>query len=99
LPARPGHQQTASKSSAGAHAPPASGALVGTSLRGWARYALQNTGQTPARHHMLLLDRLESLSQGEIDRLMVLMPPGSAKSTYASVLFPAWWFVQHRKAR
>ena len=26
---------------------------------------------------------------------MVLMPPGSAKSTYASVIFPAWWFTQH----
>ncbi len=23
------------------------------------------------------------------------MPPGSAKSTYTSVLFPAWWFTQH----
>ncbi len=23
------------------------------------------------------------------------MPPGAAKSTYASVLFPAWWFTQH----
>ncbi|MBV9118295.1 MAG: hypothetical protein JOY63_13140 [Acetobacteraceae bacterium] len=39
---------------------------------------------------MLLLDRLESLSQGEIDRLMVLMPPGSAKSTYASVNTDLW---------
>ncbi len=29
---------------------------------------------------------------------MVLMPPGSAKSTYASVLFPAWWFVQHPRS-
>lgn len=35
------------------------------------------------------------MSLGEIDRLMVLMPPGSAKSTYASILFPAWWFIQH----
>jgi predicted phage terminase large subunit-like protein len=26
---------------------------------------------------------------------MILMPPGSAKSTYASVVFPAWWFSQH----
>jgi predicted phage terminase large subunit-like protein len=26
---------------------------------------------------------------------MVQMPPGSAKSTYASVLLPAWWFTQH----
>ena len=25
------------------------------------------------------------------------MPPGSAKSTYASVVFPAWWFTQHPK--
>ena len=30
-----------------------------------------------------------------MDRLMVLMPPGSAKSTYASLLYPAWWFTQH----
>jgi len=26
---------------------------------------------------------------------MVLMPPGSAKSTYASVIFPAWWFTKY----
>jgi predicted phage terminase large subunit-like protein len=35
------------------------------------------------------------LSAGDLNRLMVLMPPGSAKSTYASVIFPAWWFTQH----
>ena len=23
------------------------------------------------------------------------MPPGSAKSTYASIIFPSWWFTQH----
>lgn len=45
-----------------------------------------------------MLGLLDSLSRGEIDRLMVLMPPGSAKSTYASVLFPAWWFVQHPRS-
>ena len=26
---------------------------------------------------------------------MVLAPPGSAKSTYVSTLFPVWWFAQH----
>jgi predicted phage terminase large subunit-like protein len=26
---------------------------------------------------------------------MILMPPGSAKSTYGSIIFPAWWFTQH----
>jgi predicted phage terminase large subunit-like protein len=26
---------------------------------------------------------------------MILMPPGSAKSTYGSIIFPVWWFTQH----
>ena len=38
-----------------------------------------------------MLDRLERIECGEIKRLIVCMPPGSAKSTYASILFPAWW--------
>jgi predicted phage terminase large subunit-like protein len=46
-------------------------------------------------HHTLLLGHLEALSRGECPRLMVLMPPGSAKSTYASVLFPAWYLANH----
>jgi predicted phage terminase large subunit-like protein len=46
-------------------------------------------------HHLRIIDRLEALSRGEIDRLMVLAPPGSAKSTYISTLFPVWWFAQH----
>lgn len=29
---------------------------------------------------------------------MILMPPGTAKSTYASVVFPAWWFTQHPRS-
>jgi len=41
------------------------------------------------------MSELESLSGGKYDRLMILMPPGSAKSTYASVIFPAWWYTQH----
>jgi len=45
----------------------------------------------PARHHRLLLSRLEALERGEITRLMIFMPPGSAKSTYASILFPPWF--------
>lgn len=57
------------------------------SLAQWCRYA----GYEPAAHHRLLIEHLERVERGEIDRLMVLMPPGSAKSTYASVLFPAWY--------
>lgn len=44
-----------------------------------------------AAHHELLIDELEAVERGDIDRLMLLLPPGSAKSTYASVLFPPWF--------
>lgn len=67
---------------------------IRTCLADWAGYALAPLGQRPAAHHRLLISELEALAAGSIDRLMVLMPPGSAKSTYASVLFPAWWFVR-----
>jgi len=43
---------------------------------------MARSGLTPAMHHCLLLKQLDSLCRGDIDRLMVLMPPGSAKSTY-----------------
>ena len=49
----------------------------------------------PAAHHKLLIEALGDVSEGTIDRLIVLMPPGSAKSTYGSILFPAWWFTRH----
>lgn len=52
-------------------------------------------GFVPAQHHEILLDRLEAVERGDIRRLMVLMPPGSAKSTYASILFPAWYFSRN----
>ena len=60
-------------------------------LADWAR----RVGFSPAAHHALLLGELEAVSRGDVDRLMVLMPPGSAKSTYGSVVFPAWWLMQH----
>jgi predicted phage terminase large subunit-like protein len=44
---------------------------------------------------VLLLRHLAQLAEGDFDRLMVLMPPGSAKSTYASLLFPVWWLHRH----
>ncbi len=49
----------------------------------------------PAEHHRLLIEKLEAVERGEIKRLMVFMPPGSAKSTYCSVLFPAWYLGRH----
>ena len=48
---------------------------------------------TPAEHHDLLNTALMLLAdpQHAMRRLMVFMPPGSAKSTYASVTFPTWY--------
>jgi predicted phage terminase large subunit-like protein len=51
-------------------------------------------GLKPAEHHKLLIRELEAVARGQNDRLLVNMPPGSAKSTYASVLFPAWMLAQ-----
>jgi len=45
----------------------------------------------PAKHHLLLIEHLEAIERGDIEKLMVWMPPGSAKSTYTSVLFPPWF--------
>jgi predicted phage terminase large subunit-like protein len=50
----------------------------------------QLNGYEPARHHRLLLDKLRQVAVGQLDRLAVFMPPGSAKSTYSSVLYVPW---------
>lgn len=39
-------------------------------------------------HHLLWIDLLQKVEDGKIKRLMGLMPPGSAKSTYTSIVFP-----------
>lgn len=63
---------------------------IRTSLTDWAVYALPE-GQVPALHHRLMIAELERVAAGGCDRLMLLLPPGSAKSTYASLLFPPWF--------
>ena len=51
-------------------------------------------GMKPARHHRLLISELEWLWRTPGARLAIFMPPGSAKSTYTSQLFPAWAMAQ-----
>ncbi|MCF3945293.1 MULTISPECIES: phage terminase large subunit [Acidiphilium] len=63
-------------------------------FRDFAETILSVRGDRPARHHVALIEALERVAEGAIDRLMVQMPPGAAKSTYASVLFPAFWFAR-----
>mgnify|MGYP003646668390 FL=1 len=57
----------------------------------------------PAKHHQIEIEKLEQLESGKevdgrvLNRLLILAPPGSAKSTYASVMFPAWYLGKHPK--
>ncbi len=47
-----------------------------------------------ANHHALLLRKLELLGTPAVPNLMVLMPPGSAKSTYVDVVFVPWFMAK-----
>ena len=42
----------------------------------------------------MLIEALTDLASGNNDKLMVFMPPGSAKSTYGSQIFPTWYLSQ-----
>jgi predicted phage terminase large subunit-like protein len=43
-----------------------------------------------AAHHRLILEEVQHCLETPMGRLMLFFPPGSAKSTYAGVLAPAW---------
>lgn len=44
-----------------------------------------------AEHHRVIAGQLERVERGEIDRLMLLVPPRHGKSELASKRFPAWY--------
>jgi predicted phage terminase large subunit-like protein len=56
-------------------------------------YDIKTAGEVPkpAAHHRLVINALDQVERGEIKNLMLFLPPGSAKSTYASVLFPPYF--------
>lgn len=70
----------------------------------WAKHFGIDKNWTPALHHQLLLNKLQAVTDGTLTHsetgqlcrnLIVLMPPGSAKSSYTSIIFPIW-FIQRR---
>lgn len=50
-----------------------------------------NHAYTAADHHRRICEKLEEVERGEIDRLMIFMPPRHGKSLLASRMFPAWY--------
>ncbi len=45
--------------------------------------------------HIAVAEKLEKIVTGEIDRLMVFMPPRTGKSLMGSVLFPSYYIGHH----
>ena len=43
-----------------------------------------------AEHHILILEAAQRCIEKPYGRLMLFMPPGSAKSSYGSVVVPSW---------
>src|SRR5262245_41792878 len=62
--------------------------LARRSLDDFARFVV---GVEPARHHRFVNEKLEAVERGAIRLLMLFEPSGHAKSTYASIIFPAWY--------
>lgn len=49
-----------------------------------------------ADHHILILEAAQRCIEKPYGRLMLFMPPGSAKSTYGSVVVPSWAMGQKK---
>jgi predicted phage terminase large subunit-like protein len=47
------------------------------------------------KHHQLIIDEIESFLASDDDVLLLFAPPGSAKSTYVSVLLPSWYLASN----
>lgn len=67
--------------------------LLRRSFRAWCEYFMAKVDRVPALHHLFIIDTLERLFRDELPsrNLIMLLPPGSAKSTYTSKLLPAWF--------
>lgn len=59
-------------------------------LAAWGRYR----GYEPAPHHELICREIEDFLAGDDEVLLLFAPPGSAKSTWISVLFPAYYLAR-----
>jgi predicted phage terminase large subunit-like protein len=57
--------------------------------------ALSARDEQPARHHRLICEALQDVAEGRCKRLLITAPPGAAKTTYVSRLFPAWFFAAY----
>jgi predicted phage terminase large subunit-like protein len=57
-----------------------------------------NAAYQAAAHHRLIAEKLEAIERGDIDRLMINMPPRHGKSELGSRRFPAWFLGRNPQA-
>lgn len=58
----------------------------------WCRYR----GFNLAPHHLLITTAIQDFLANPDEKILLLFaPPGSAKSTYVSILFPPWYLANH----
>nr|DAT12916.1 MAG TPA: Terminase large subunit [Bacteriophage sp.] len=53
----------------------------------------------PCRHLHLVCEKLEAVERGEIDRLMICMPPRHGKSQSTTETFPSWFIGRNPERR
>jgi hypothetical protein len=65
------------------------------SLLPFAIEALAPRGMGPAKHHELFCVEIEAVTRGQVPKLILIAPRGSATTTYVSHLTPAQFFAAH----
>ena len=64
--------------------------LIRRNLTEWGRYK----GYEPAPHHRLICREIDDFLSSDDEVLLLFAPPGSAKSTWVSVLFPSHYLAR-----
>ena len=67
------------------------------SLLSFTKYTFSNYEIAP--HHQKIANALEQIERGEIDRLIITVPPRHGKSELASIRFPAWYLGRNQNKR
>ena len=66
-----------------------------SSYAAYCRMAIGRRDFKPAAHHNLIINAIDEVLTGAAPpRLLVIMPPGSAKTTYGTLLFPGYFFAK-----
>jgi len=66
-----------------------------SSYAAYCRMAMGKRTLQPAVHHDLIINAIDGVLTGVAPpRLLVIMPPGSAKTTYGTLLFPGYFFAK-----